>query len=83
MLRNSAVATELGLTEEQSAKLQELVAKSTPDFAKFQKELKELETKEEQTKFREEFSASVVKSRTIFEDNAISVLTPDQRAKRF
>lgn len=83
LLRRSEVHRELGLSEEQSQKLEELQAKSNTsrdDFEQFRKDLSAATTDEEKTKIREEFSQKVIKSRSLFQDNARAVLTPEQQA---
>lgn len=82
LLRRSEVHGELGLSEEQSKKLEELQAKSNTsreDFEQFRKDLNAAGSDEEKTKIREEFSQKVIKSRSLFQDNALAVLNPEQQ----
>ncbi|MEQ9411375.1 MAG: hypothetical protein RIK87_26915 [Fuerstiella sp.] len=82
LLRRTEVHQELGLTEEQSTKLQDLQNQSTPTretFEQYRKELEAASSDEEKAKIREDFSQKVIKSRTMFQDNALSVLNDTQR----
>ncbi len=82
LLRREEVHQELGLSEEQSKKLQELQASSQTTREQFEENRKKLEaadTDEEKTKIREEFAQEIVKARTVFQDNALTVLQDSQR----
>lgn len=84
LLRREEVHQEIGLSEEQTKKLQELQAKSTTsrdDFEKYRKDLEAAETDEDKKKIRDAFSAQVIKSRTLFQDTALSVLDDSQKGK--
>ena len=84
LLRRTEVHTELGLSEEQSTKLQELQAKSNPsrdDFDKIKQAIDAAESEEEKKKIRDDFSEQIKNSRTLFQDNALEVLNADQKAK--
>ena len=83
LLRRTEIHSELGLSDEQSQKLQDLQEKSTTsrdDFEQYRKDLEAAETDEAKTKVREEFSARVIKARTLFQDNAVDVLNDNQKA---
>ncbi|MEO2029636.1 MAG: secretin N-terminal domain-containing protein [Fuerstiella sp.] len=82
LLRREEVHQELGLSEEQSKKLQELQASSqtTRDqFEENRKKLEAAETDEEKAKIREEFGQAIIKARTVFQDNALTILQDSQR----
>ncbi|MEO2019666.1 MAG: secretin N-terminal domain-containing protein, partial [Fuerstiella sp.] len=82
LLRRQEVHQELGLSEEQSKKLQELQASSQTTREQFEENRKKLEaaeTDEEKTKIREEFGQAIIKARTVFQDNALTILQDSQR----
>ena len=82
LLRREEVHQELGLSEEQSKKLQELQQSSQTTREQFEENRKKLEaaeTDEEKTKIREEFGQAIIKARTAFQDNALTVLQDSQR----
>ncbi|MDG1894563.1 MAG: secretin N-terminal domain-containing protein [Fuerstiella sp.] len=82
LLRREEVHQELGLSEEQSKKLQELQASSQTTREQFEENRKKLEaaeTDEEKTKIREEFAQGIIKARTAFQDNALTILQDSQR----
>ncbi|MEO2034433.1 MAG: secretin N-terminal domain-containing protein, partial [Planctomycetaceae bacterium] len=82
LLRREEVHGELGLSEEQSKKLQELQASSQTTREQFEENRKKLEaaeTDEEKTKIREEFGQAIIKARTVFQDNALTILQDSQR----
>jgi type II secretory pathway component GspD/PulD (secretin) len=82
LLRREEVHQELGLSEEQSTKLQELQASSQTTREQFEENRKKLEaaeTDEEKTKIREEFAQGIIKARTVFQDNALTILQDSQR----
>ncbi len=83
LLRREEVHQELGLSEEQSKKLQELQASSQTTREQFEENRKKLEaaeTDEEKTKIREEFGQAIIKARTVFQDNALTILQDSQRS---
>ena len=84
MLRREEVRDELGLSDTQKTKLEELQKDSSPGREFFEPYLKKIaatEDKEEQSKIREEMTAAVAKQRLAFKEGAVKVLDSVQKNK--
>ncbi len=79
LLRNSEVLDEIGVTDDQKTKLQEL--QKPFDFNAYREAQAAAKTQEEKDKLREEMTAQVQNSRTKFKENALAVLNDEQRKK--
>lgn len=84
LLKREEVRSELGLTDEQSKKLEELQKSATVGrdfFEPFLKRIGDAKDKEEQSKIRDEMNAAVAKQRQAFQMTALTVLKPEQKKK--
>lgn len=84
LLKREEVRSELGLSEEQSKKLEELQKSATVGrefFEPYLKRIGDTKDKEEQSKIRDEMNAAVASQRLAFQSKALTVLKPDQKAK--
>lgn len=84
MLRREEVRNELGLSDTQKTKLEELQKKSSPGREFFEPYLEKIaatEDKDEQSKIRGEMTAAVSKQRLAFKENAVKVLDSVQKNK--
>lgn len=83
MLRRPEVRSDLGLSDDQAKKLDELLAASSPGREFFEPFLKRIAEapREEQTKIREEMNEAVGKARAIFSEKAPDVLDASQKKK--
>lgn len=84
MLRREEVRDELGLSDTQKTKLEELQQQSSPGrefFEPYLKKIADTEDKDEQSKIRAEMTAAVSKQRLAFKENAVKVLDSVQKNK--
>lgn len=84
MLRREEVRDELGLSDTQKTKLEELQKQSSPGrefFEPYLKKIADTEDKDEQSKIRAEMTAAVSKQRLAFKENAVKVLDSVQKNK--
>ncbi|MEZ6059052.1 MAG: secretin N-terminal domain-containing protein [Planctomycetaceae bacterium] len=84
LLRREEVHSELGLSDDQSARLTELQSKFNPGrdaFTAFAEKLREAKTEDERNKLRQEMQDATVQARLKFDEQAVGVLNDLQKKK--
>ncbi len=84
LLRRDEIHAELGLSDAQSARLKDLQSKFDPGaeaFNAFREKMREASTEEERQKLRDGIAQATVEARLKFDEQAVGVLSDDQKKK--